>query len=211
MKNIENHDFLFKIFVLRYQKTLLGNNSVYQKVLSIEGVFSICVEIFCLTVPKNFVRGRFCFIKVLVSNNFMDKRGKGKGGKEYHDFLSNFFGFKIQKYFLADHFRVSLFSGIEKIYDSRGYVTIFRRKCYVSQCQKFSNRSTDFGCWKFLGISSNFQHGSDSNRDSTAWETCCIKPTAVNFFGWKELEFLVWRKKKQPYRLENFSFSLHFK
>ena len=45
------------------------------------------VEIFCLTVPKNFVGEPFCavFQKISGSQKFMDKRG---GGGEYQDFPS---------------------------------------------------------------------------------------------------------------------------
>ena len=32
-------------------------------------------KIFCLTGPKNFVRGPVCFTKFLVPKKFMDKRG----------------------------------------------------------------------------------------------------------------------------------------
>ena len=38
----------------------------------------------------------------------------------------------------TEPFSVSLISGIENFYASEGYVTIFRRKFFVSRCRKFS-------------------------------------------------------------------------
>ena len=83
---------------------------MYQKIskkfLHKKGISRFCVEIFCLTGPKNFVRGPFCFTKFLVSKKFMDKRG------EYHDFLSKIFPLTVPKIFVS--FSVSLISGVEK-------------------------------------------------------------------------------------------------
>ena len=39
----------------------------------------------------------------------------------------------VPKNFVGEPFSVSLISGIEKFYASEGYVTIFRRKFFVSQ------------------------------------------------------------------------------
>ena len=64
----------------------------------------------------------------------MDERG------EYHDFLSKLFCLTVPKNFdfVGEPFSVSLISGIEKIYASKGYVTIFRRNFFVSPCRKVS-------------------------------------------------------------------------
>ena len=61
----------------------------------------------------------------------MDKRGGGGGGgREYHNFLSKSFCLTVPKIFVGDSFSVSLISGIEKLYASEGYVTIFRRNFF---------------------------------------------------------------------------------
>ena len=74
-----------------------------------------------------------CFGKFPVANKFMDE----KGG-EYQTFPSKFFCLKVPKKFVREPFSVSLISGIEKFYASEGYVMIFRRKFFVSQCRKIS-------------------------------------------------------------------------
>ena len=68
----------------------------------------------------------------------MDKRGGGGGRREYHKFLSKIFCLTLPKKFVEEHFSVSLISGIEKFYASEGYVTIFRRKFFVSQYRNIS-------------------------------------------------------------------------
>ena len=64
----------------------------------------------------------------------MDKKG---GGREYHDFLSKNFCLTASKNFAGQPFSVSLISGIEKLYASEGYVTILRRKIFVSVPKHF--------------------------------------------------------------------------
>ena len=46
-------------------------------------------KIFCLTGPKNFVRGPFCFTKFLVSKKFMERRGGGVSRFFVKNFLSH--------------------------------------------------------------------------------------------------------------------------
>ncbi len=77
-----------------------------------------------------------CFRKLLAAKNFMEK----KAG-EYQDFPSKIFCLTVPKIFVGEPFKpfsVSLISGIEKIYASEGYVTIFRPKCFVSQHRNIS-------------------------------------------------------------------------
>ena len=61
-------------------------------------------------------------------------RGRGK----YQYFHSKIFRLTVPKKFIGEPFSVSLFSGIEKFYASEGYVTIFRRKFFVSQFPNIS-------------------------------------------------------------------------
>ena len=68
-----------------------------------------------------------CFRKVRVAKNFMDKR-EGE--------VSSFFRkihVTVPKNFVGGPFRESLDLDIEKICASEGYVTILRRKRFVSQ------------------------------------------------------------------------------
>ena len=64
----------------------------YWKILCQRGEYhDFLLKICCLRVPKKLRRGNLlCFAKFLVSKNFMDKRGGGGGGREYHDFMSKF-------------------------------------------------------------------------------------------------------------------------
>ena len=74
-----------------------------------------------------------CFRKFPVAKKFMDNRGVG--GK-YQDFPSKVFCLTVPKNFVGEPFNVSLISGVEKICASEGYVTIFGRFFFVSQCRK---------------------------------------------------------------------------
>ena len=64
--------------------------------------------------------------------------GGGGGAGECQDFASKIFRLTVPKNFVGQPFRVSLVSGIEKVYASEGYVTIFCRKFFVSQYGKTS-------------------------------------------------------------------------
>ena len=54
----------------------------------------------------------------------------------YHDFSSELFCLTVAKRIVGEPFRVSLISGIEKIYASEGYVTIFRRNFLSRSAEK---------------------------------------------------------------------------
>ena len=77
------------------------------------------------------------FKKIPVAKKFMDKRGGG-GGRVYHDFQAKFFCLTLPKNIIGEPFSVSLISGIEKFYASKGYVTTFCQIFFVSQCRKIS-------------------------------------------------------------------------
>ena len=72
------------------------------------------------------------FQKISDSEKFLWIRGRGK----YEDFLSKNFCLTVPLKFVLEPFRVSLISGIEIFYASDGYITIFRRKNFVSQNRK---------------------------------------------------------------------------
>ena len=75
--------FRSKFFVSQYQKTSLGNTSVYQKISGIEkfyaserGVSRFSVEKFLSHCTEIFHwRTLWCFRKILLSKNFMHRRG----------------------------------------------------------------------------------------------------------------------------------------
>ena len=78
-----------------------------------------------------------CFRKIPVVKKLI--RGGGGGGGEVsrcQDFPSKVFCLTVPKNFVGEPFSVSLFSGVEKLRASEGYVTIFRRIVFVSQCRK---------------------------------------------------------------------------
>ena len=79
-----------------------------------------------------------CFRKFPVAKKFIDKRG---GGEEDQDFPSKIFCLTVPKKFVGEPFIVSLISGIEKLYASEVYVTIFRRRFLSHKAEKF-NRGT---------------------------------------------------------------------
>ena len=73
-----------------------------------------------------------CVRKILVAKKLMDKEW------EYQFFLSKNFCLTVPTKFVGEPFSVSLISGIEKFSASEGYVLIFYRKFFVSQCREFS-------------------------------------------------------------------------
>ena len=69
----------------------------------------------------------------------MDKKG------EYQEFPSKISCLTVPKDFVGQLFRISLVSGIEKLYASEGYVTIFCRIFFVLQRRKIS-KGNPLGC-----------------------------------------------------------------
>ena len=77
-----------------------------------------------------------------------------------HDFRSNFFRLTEPKIFVGEPFRVSLFLGIDKVYNSEGCVTIFRRK-FLSHTSKKFRRGTRH-CFTKFPVSKKY-------RDKRGW------------------------------------------
>ena len=71
-----------------------------------------------------------CFRTIPVAKKFMDKRGGG-----IQDFRSKISCLTVPKTSVGQTCRVSIISGIEKIYASEGCVTIF--------CQNFLSHSAE--------------------------------------------------------------------
>ncbi len=73
-----------------------------------------------------------CFRKSPAAKKFMDKRG-------LQDFLSETFCLTVPKITVGESFRLSLISGIEKIWTrvGGGSIKIFRRKFLSQSAEKF--------------------------------------------------------------------------
>ena len=87
---------------------------------------------FVLTVPKHFVEEPFCAVFQKISGS---KKVYGQEMGEYQDFPSKIVCLTVPKNFVGEPFRVSLISGIEKLYASEGYAMIFpifHRSFFVS-------------------------------------------------------------------------------
>ena len=61
-----------------------------------------------------------------------------KEGGEYQDFQPKIFCLTLPKTFVWEPFIVSLNQRFETIYGSERFVKVFRRKIFVSRCQKKS-------------------------------------------------------------------------
>ena len=71
-----------------------------------------------------------CFRKFLEAKRLWINRG------EYQNFPSKVFCLTVPKKAVGEPFNLSSISGIENIYASKGYVTIFHRKLFMSQGRK---------------------------------------------------------------------------
>ena len=74
--------------------------------------------------------------------SFWTRRG------EYQYFQSKNFCLTLPKNFVEEPFSVSLISGIEKVYASDGYLTIFRRSFIVSQYRKTLQGNPSVLCFR---------------------------------------------------------------
>ena len=73
-----------------------------------------------------------CFSKILVAKKIMDKE---QG--EVSRFLLKIFCLKVPKNAVGEPYSHSIISGVEKIFASKCYVTIFSRNFLVSQYRNF--------------------------------------------------------------------------
>ena len=98
---------------------------------------------FCLAEPKNFAGEPFfgVFHKTSGSEKVF---GKKRGGCQY--FRSKKFWLTVLKKFVDEPLSVSLISGIEKVYASDGFVTIFRRSFFLSRSTEKSCRGNLLCC-----------------------------------------------------------------
>ena len=90
----------------------------------LKGSDTIFHRIFFVSQNRKTLHGNpsvLCFRKILAAKKLLDKKG------EYQYYPSKIFCLTVPKKFVGEPFSVSLISGIEKVYASDGYVTIFRR------------------------------------------------------------------------------------
>ena len=137
----ECHDFSSKMFCLAVPKNFVGEPfcvsliSGVEKFYAYEGSSRFSTENCLSHRTEKLRRGTFlCFTKFLVSKNFMDRRGREEGGREYQVSMSKFYCVTVPKILVGEQFRASIISGIEKFYAYEWNITIFlgERSC-VSQ------------------------------------------------------------------------------
>ena len=101
--------FSVKSFLSHITKTFRGTIQCftifgYQKNLCLRSDFHDFLQknLFSHSTEK-LRRGTIvCSINCLVSKKFLDERGGGGRGREYHDFLSRFFCLTVPKYFVGN-------------------------------------------------------------------------------------------------------------
>ena len=91
-----------------------------------------------------------CFTKLPVAKKFLEKRGGCQ------DFRSKKFCLTVLKKLVDEPLNVSLISGIEIVYASDGYVTIFRRSFFVSQYWEILRWNPSVVCFRKLPVAKKF-------------------------------------------------------
>ena len=89
----------------------------------------------------------------------------------------------MPKIFVGEPFSVSLISDMEKFYASKGYVTIFRRKFFVSKYRNISSRNHSMLCFRKILVVRKFmdKRGGGGNQDFPSKIFCLTAPK--NFIG----------------------------
>ena len=93
-------------------------------------------KIFCLTVPKDFLREPFRVSLISGMENFF----ASEGYVTILDFLSKFYCLTVPRNFVGKPLSVSLLSGAKEVWINEGVgsIKIFCPKISFSQCRKFS-------------------------------------------------------------------------
>ena len=91
-----------------------------------------------------------CFRKFLVAKVFMDEKG-GVSQVSVGNFCLT-----VPTKFVGEPFNLSLASGTKIIYASEGYVTIIRRKIFVSQYRIISQRNPPLQCFRKFLVAKKF-------------------------------------------------------
>ena len=80
----------------------------------------------------------------------------------------------MPKKFVGEPNRVSLISGIEKIYASEGYVTVFRRKFFVSQYRNKSLRNPSVLWFRKFLVAKKFMDKKEGEVSSVPSKSFCL-------------------------------------
>ena len=94
----------------------------------------MCVEVFLPHSDEKFHRRTRQYFINFGYRKSLDER---VGGAECQNFPSKISYLTVPEFFVGQTFRVSLNSGLEKIYASEGFVTIFCRKFLSHSAEKF--------------------------------------------------------------------------
>ena len=115
------------------------------------GISSFSVEYFLSQSAETIRRGT---ILCCVSENMWWRKSLWlRRCGEYHNLPLKNFCLTVPKEFVGEPLSLSITSGIKKNYSSHGYVTIFRRKFFVSQYRNNSLRIAEPVCAVFQKIS----------------------------------------------------------
>ena len=87
----------------------------------------------------------------------------------------------MPKNFIDEPFSLSLNSGIEKLYASEGYITIFRLKNFVSQYRNISKINRSVLCFSKFPVAKSFWIKKREHQDSPSKFFCVAMPK--NFIG----------------------------
>ena len=156
-------DFLLKIFCLTVSKSAVGEPFSLSSISGIKklwmrewggGVSSFSVENFLSHSAEKF---HTVTLLCCVSEKFWSRKSLWiRGGRKYDGFLSKNFRLTVPKIFVGEPLSVSLVSSIENIYALEGYVTIFRRKHFVSQNRKTLHGNHSVLCFGKFPVTNNF-------------------------------------------------------
>ena len=170
--------FPSKIFCLTLPKTFVGEPFSVSLISGIEN-FSASENYFTIFLPEFFVSQHrnisqknpsvLCFRKFLVAKKFMDK---SEG--EVSRFPSKIFCLTLPKTFVGEPFSVSLISGIEKVYSSENYVTIFLPEFFVSQHRNISKKNPSVLCFRKILVAKKFMDKSEGEVSRFPSKIFCL-------------------------------------
>ena len=118
-----------------------------------------------------------CFRKFLVAKIFMDKK------LGVSQLSVGIFCLTVPTKFVGEPFSLSLASGTKIIYASEGYVTIIRRKVFVSQYRNISQRNPPLQSFRKFIVAKKFV---EKKEEGEYWKfpskTFCLE-VPRNFVG----------------------------
>ena len=177
------------------------------------GVERFYVKIFCLAVPKNFVRETVgaVFQKIVGSKKVYWSEGAGGGVPRFS--VDNFFASECWKFSWVNPLMFYYFRVSKNFRDKRGgRVSRFFVHCFLSHsAEKFVKEpfsvSLSSGIEK-VGVKSYENLTWEGLKPRTyclAWEPCCPNLTALFFLNEESWQFWSGKKEKWPYCRNIFS------